>query len=85
MGLVICFFCLFVLLHYVTCSISVLRPAIEPTPPAMEVPSLNHWIAREVVGNGCFTIHKIIRSLERGGHLKILCELHSATLILIFN
>ena len=28
--------------------ILVLRPRIEPAPPAVEVQSLNHWTAREV-------------------------------------
>ena len=30
------------------CGILVPRPGIEPTPPALEAQSLNHWTAREV-------------------------------------
>ena len=30
------------------CGILVPRPGIEPTPPALEVWSLNHWTTREV-------------------------------------
>ena len=35
-------------LHHAAYGILVPQPGIEPTPPAMEVWSLNHWIAREV-------------------------------------
>ena len=31
------------------CRILVPRPGIEPVPPAVEVQSLNHWTAREVL------------------------------------
>ena len=31
-----------------TCGILVPQPGIEPTPPAEEAQSLNHWTAREV-------------------------------------
>ena len=41
--------CLFFFwLCYVACRILVLRPRIKPTPPVVEVWSLNHWIGREV-------------------------------------
>ena len=49
-GGLVCFVC-FVLfcfwLHHVACGILFPRPGIEPSPPAVEVQSLNHWIARE--------------------------------------
>ena len=32
----------------VACGISVSYPGIEPTPPALEAWSLNHWTPREV-------------------------------------
>ena len=35
-------------LHCAACGLSVPRPGIEPTPPAVEGQSLNHWTAREV-------------------------------------
>ena len=35
----------------VACGILVLRPGIEPAPPALEVQSPNHWTAREVLVN----------------------------------
>ena len=45
----------FILLFYfifwplsAACGILVPRPGIEPTPPALEAESLNHWTAREV-------------------------------------
>ena len=47
-------FCLSILFIYflpchAACGILVLQPAIEPTPPAMEAWSLNHWTVREVL------------------------------------
>ena len=45
------FVCLFGFLffpHHAARGILVLRPGIEPTPPALEAQSLNHWAAREV-------------------------------------
>ena len=30
------------------CRILVPQPGIDPTPPALETQSLNHWISREV-------------------------------------
>ena len=36
------------------CGILVSRPGIEPSPPALEVQSLNHWTAREVPQGGDF-------------------------------
>ena len=38
----------FFLPRRVACGILLPRPGTEPTPPAMEVRSLNHWTAREV-------------------------------------
>ena len=35
---------------HTACGILVPRSGIEPTPPAWEVQSLNHWTAREVPG-----------------------------------
>ena len=35
-------------LHCMACRILVPRPGIEPTPPAVEAWSLNHWTTREV-------------------------------------
>ena len=34
--------------HCAACGILVPHPGIEPTPPAVEVQSLNRWTAREV-------------------------------------
>ena len=45
------FVCLFTGPRHVACGISVPRPGIRPTPPALEVRSLNHWTAREVPRN----------------------------------
>ena len=42
------FVCLFCLCH-TACGILVLRPGIEPSPPALGAWSLNHWTAREVL------------------------------------
>ena len=36
-------------LHCTACGILVPQPGIEPTPPALEVWSLNHWTAKEVL------------------------------------
>ena len=33
--------------HHAACGILVPRPGIEPTPPAVEARSPNHWTARE--------------------------------------
>ena len=41
-------FFFFSLLHLEACGILVPQPGIKPTPPAMEVQSLNYWTAREV-------------------------------------
>ena len=35
-------------MHRKACGILLPQPAIEPTPPAVEARSLNHWTAREV-------------------------------------
>ena len=35
--------------HQAACGILVPWPGIEPTPPALEVRSLNHWTTREVL------------------------------------
>ena len=35
-------------LHHTACGILVPQLGIEPTPPVLEVQSLNHWTAREV-------------------------------------
>ena len=37
------------------CGIPVPWPEIEPTPPALEASSLNHWTAREVLGTTNFS------------------------------
>ena len=42
------FFFFFFWPHLTACGILVLRPGIEPTPPASEARSLNHWTTREV-------------------------------------
>ena len=34
------------------CGILVPQPGIEPTPPAVEAQSLNHWTTSEVPGPG---------------------------------
>jgi len=34
--------------HHAACGILVPQPGVEPAPPALEVQSLNYWIAREV-------------------------------------
>ena len=34
--------------HHVACGILVPQPGIKPTPPALEMQSLNHWTNREV-------------------------------------
>ena len=33
---------------YVACGILVPRPGVEPTPPALEAQSFNHWTAKEI-------------------------------------
>ena len=45
------FFFLIVWLHHMACGLSVSRPGMEPTPPALEAESPNHWTAREVTKN----------------------------------
>ena len=42
------FFIYFFWLHRASCGILVPQLGIEPTPPTVEVRSLNHWDAREV-------------------------------------
>ena len=42
------FFLSFFLTYHRACGILASQPRIEPTPPAVEVRSLNHWTAREV-------------------------------------
>ena len=34
--------------HHTACGILIPRPGIDPTPPAVEAPSLNHWTTRDV-------------------------------------
>ena len=43
------FFLSFFLTYHRACGILASQPRIEPTPPAVEVRSLNHWTAREVL------------------------------------
>lgn len=35
-------------MHHATCGNLLPQPGIEPTPPALEARSLNHWTSREV-------------------------------------
>ena len=48
-GGIITDFSFFFWLCRVARGILVPRPGIEPTPPAMQVQSLNHWTSREVL------------------------------------
>ena len=41
------------------CGILVPRPGIEPTPPALEAWSPNHWMVREVPGDFLFEIRSV--------------------------
>ena len=34
--------------HHGACGILVLRPGVEPVPPALEMQSIKHWTTREV-------------------------------------
>ena len=43
------FFFFFFCPHIMACRILVPQPGIEPMPPGVEVQSLNHWTAREVL------------------------------------
>ena len=40
--------------HHLACRISVPWPGIQPSPPAGEARSLNHWATREVPTGSCF-------------------------------
>ena len=67
---VIFFFCslLFFWPHRVACGILVPLPGIEPTPPAVEAWSLNHWTAREVLG-GSFLVAGLCMHIRYGANV----------------
>ena len=48
---------LFFWLCRTACGILVPRPGLEPEPPAVEAPSLNHWTAGEVPEKTHLLIH----------------------------
>ena len=49
--------CIFVFI-LLTCMILFPRLGIKPAPPAVEVPSLNHWVAMEVLCSMLFHDNK---------------------------
>ena len=45
------------------CGILVPRPGVEPSPPALEALSLNHWIARGIPGvTFCMAFHACLKA-----------------------
>ena len=50
---------------HVACGILVPRPGTEPVPPAVEVQSLNHWTAREVLKSTISEMKVILNGCNR--------------------
>ena len=61
------FFFFFFWLCCVACRILAPRPGLEPTPPALEARSLNHWTAREV------QVYASISNTDRQSHPHGIC------------
>ena len=52
------------------------RPGIEPSPPAVEARSLNHWTAREVQETSIFKQRRaVVGPLSRGGGRVVKCPM----------
>ena len=66
-------------LRHVAHGILVPRPGIEPVPPVLEVPSLNHWTTREVPTSyllialipQCFNTSEVTRLGSRASNLSM--------------
>ena len=58
--------------HHVAYSILFPQPGIEPTPPAVEALSLNHWTAREVpnMPNADKDVEQLELSYTTSGNVK---------------
>ena len=53
----------------IVCGILVPQPGTEPTPPALETQTLNHWTAREVLSHLLFSSSNELSFLKAMAHL----------------